>query len=56
MLDYTESKLVHKDKEGDWSMKKKQDTEWSEPSQKYKWESAEFSRDTSSAKGSPSFT
>ena len=29
MLDEMESKMVHKDEEGDWYMKKKYDTEWS---------------------------
>ena len=32
------------------------DTEWSKASQKHKQQSAEFSRDKSHAKGSPSFT
>ena len=36
MLNEIESKTVHKDEEGDWQRKKKQDTEWSKASQKHK--------------------
>ena len=52
MLDEIASKIVDKDKEGDWERKKKSDTEWSKASQKHKEESAEFSRDKSCSKKS----
>ena len=56
MLDETESKTMHKDKEGDQYRKKKSDTERSKATWKHKYESAEFSIDKFCAKGSPSLT
>ena len=55
MLDNIDSKTVHRNEEGDrWRKKKKTLSEVKY--QKHKEESAEFSRDKSRAKRSPSFT